>query len=132
MADYQTGATREEVVEVGHDNAIRFLGAESRVLSTPQMILGMERTCRNLILPMVDPGHDTVGTHVNVSHCATAPIGSKVTFFAELIAVNKRRAEFRVEARVGETIVGEGTHQRAVIEVARFAEKVMATGLKDS
>ena len=129
MADYQIGATREEVIEVGNDNAIRFLGAENaRVLSTPQMILGMERTCRNLILSMVDPGHDTVGTHVNVSHRAAAPMGSKVNFLAELLAVNDRRAEFRVEARLGEKIVGEGTHQRAIIDVARFAEKVKNGG----
>ena len=125
MADYQIGAKREEVVEVGNDNAIKFLGTEgARVLSTPQMILCMERTCRNLILSMVDPGHDTVGTHVNVWHRAAAPMGVKVTFLAELLAVNDRRAEFRVEARLGEKIVGEGTHQRAIIEVARFAEKV--------
>jgi len=129
MAAYQIGARREEVVEVGNDSAIRFLGNEgARVLSTPQMILFMERACRNLILSMLDPGHDTVGTHVNVWHRAAAPIGSKVKILAELTAVNGRRAEFRVEARVGEKIIGEGTHQRAVIEVARFAEKVANTG----
>jgi fluoroacetyl-CoA thioesterase len=129
MADYQIGATREEVVEVGNDNAIKFLGPEGpRVLSTPQMILFMERTCRNLILSMVDPGHDTVGTHVNVSHSAAAPMGKSVTFFAEILSVNNRRVEFRVEARLGEKVVGEGTHQRAIIEVARFAEKVRNSG----
>jgi fluoroacetyl-CoA thioesterase len=128
MADYQIGARRQEVVEVGNDNAIRFLAAEgARVLSTPQMILFMERACRNLILSMLDPGHDTVGTHVNVWHRAAAPMGSKITIFAELMAVNGRRAEFRVEARLGEKIVGEGTHQRAVIDVARFAGKVANT-----
>jgi fluoroacetyl-CoA thioesterase len=123
MAEYRIGATREDVVEVGNDQAIRFLES-ARVLSTPQMILFMERTSRNLILPMLDPGHDTVGTHVNVAHRAAAPMGSKVTFFSELLAVNDRRAEFRVQARLGDKIVGEGTHQRAIIEVARFAEKV--------
>jgi predicted thioesterase len=128
MADYRIGAKREEVVEVGNDNAIRFLGTDgARVLSTPQMILCMERTCRNLILSMVDPGHDTVGTHVNVWHRAAAPLGSKVTVFAELLSVNNRRAEFRVEARLGEKMVGDGTHQRAIIDTARFAEKVKST-----
>jgi predicted thioesterase len=127
MADYRIGATREDTVEVGNDNAIRFL-ENARVLSTPQMILFMERTSRNLILPMLDPGHDTVGTHVNVAHRAAAPMGSKVTFFSELLAVNDRRAEFRVQARMGDKIVGEGTHQRAIIEVARFAEKVKNGG----
>jgi predicted thioesterase len=127
MADYRIGATREDTVEVENDNAIRFL-ENARVLSTPQMILFMERTSRNLILPMLDPGHDTVGTHVNVAHRAAAPMGSKVTFFSELLAVNDRRAEFRVQARMGDKIVGEGTHQRAIIEVARFAEKVKNGG----
>src|SRR5579862_6111981 len=111
MPDYRIGATHQEIVEVGNENAIKFLGPEGpRVLSTPQMILCMERTCRNLILPMLDPGHDTVGTHVNVWHRAAAPMGSNVKFLAELIGVNNRRAEFRVEARLGEKIVGEGTH----------------------
>jgi len=125
MAEYKIGAKREDSVQVGNDNAIRFLGEEGpRVLSTPQMILGMERTCRNLVLPMLDAGHDTVGTHVNVSHQAAAPMGSMVIFSAELLAVNKRRLEFRVAARVGDRIIGEGTHQRAIVEVRRFAERV--------
>ena len=88
------------------------------------MILFMERTCRNLILSMLDPGHDTVGTHVNVAHLAAAPVGSKITFAAELIAMRERRAEFRVRATLGEKVIGEGTHQRAVVNIARFAEKV--------
>lgn len=125
MPDFRITATREEVVEVGNDTAIKFLGAEGpRVLSTPHMIGFMERTSRNLILDMLDPGHDSVGTHVNVSHCAAAPMGTKVTFSAELMAVNKMRVDFRVSARLGDKIIGEGTHQRAVIDVRRFAGKV--------
>jgi fluoroacetyl-CoA thioesterase len=124
MAEFQIGATRQDVVEVGNDQAIKFLGEEARVLSTPQMILLMERTCRNLILPMIDPGHDTVGTHVNVSHCAAAPIGAKITFRAELMAINNRRADFKVSATLGDKLIGEGTHQRAVIEISRFTDKV--------
>ena len=49
------------------------------------MILHMERVCRNLILPMLDPGYDTVGTHVNVWHSSAAPMGSKVVFSSELL-----------------------------------------------
>jgi fluoroacetyl-CoA thioesterase len=128
MAIFEIGARREETLQVGHENAITFLGAQGpRVLSTPQMILFMERTCRNLILPMVAAGHDTLGTHVNVSHCSAAPMGSTVVFTAELLSVNDRRVEFRVEARRGEKVVGEGTHQRTIIDVARFAEKLGQT-----
>lgn len=124
MASYEIGAKREETLQVSSENAISFLGLDGpRVLSTPQMILHMERACRNLILPMLDPGHDTLGTHVNVSHASGAPIGSTVVFAAELLAVNERRAEFRVEARRAEKIVGEGTHQRTIVDVVRLKEK---------
>lgn len=125
MAEYHIGAKREETLQVASENAITFLGTEGpRVLSTPQMILHMERVSRNLILPMLDPGHDTLGTHVNVAHRSGAPIGSTVVFSSELLAVNERRAEFRVEARRGEKIVGEGTHQRAIVDIDRLREKL--------
>jgi predicted thioesterase len=69
--------------------AISFLGLEeARVLATPQMIRYMEWTSRNLVLPLLDDGYDTVGTHVNVYHRAAAPIGSVVTFMSEISAPN--------------------------------------------
>jgi fluoroacetyl-CoA thioesterase len=125
MTEIRFGAMREETVTVGNENAITFLGPEGpRVLSTPHMIGYMERTCRNLALSMLQPGNDTVGTHVNVSHCAAAPMGASVTFHAELASAVKNRLNFKVWARVGETIIGEGEHQRAVIEVKSFASRV--------
>jgi predicted thioesterase len=125
MADYRIGATRDETIVVGHDHAITFLGPEGpRVLSTPRMIGMMEGTCRNLVLGMLDAGFDTVGTHVDVYHRAAAPMGSTVLFHAELTAVNDRRVQFSVKATMGEKVVGEGAHERAVIEVSRFKERV--------
>jgi predicted thioesterase len=119
------GAKREEKVLVTNENAISFLGLEeARVLATPQMILHMERTCRNLVLPMLEPGHDTVGTHVDVYHLAAAPIGSAVRFLAELTAATERRVNFRVEAWNEQEKVGEGTHERAIVNVAKFATRV--------
>jgi len=121
----EIGANREDSVVVGDEHAITFLGeAGPRVLSTPRMIGFMERTCRDLVFPMLDPGHDTVGTHVNVWHRKAAPMGATVVFHAELTGVNKRRVEFRVRAVMGETIVGEGTHERAIIEVSHFDAQV--------
>ena len=125
MAELRFGATREETVTVGNENAITFLGPEgTRVLSTPHMIGYMERTCRNLALSMLEPGADTVGTHVNVSHRAAAPLGATVTFHAELASAEKNRVNFRVSARCGETVIGEGEHQRAIIDVKSFASRV--------
>jgi predicted thioesterase len=125
MADLRIGATREETITVGNEHAITFLGPEGpRVLSTPRMIGFMEGTCRNLVLGMLDAGNDTVGTHVNVYHRAAAPMGSTVRFQAELTGVDGRRAQFNVKALIGETVVGEGTHERAVIDVKKFKERV--------
>jgi fluoroacetyl-CoA thioesterase len=135
MPAFQIHQIRRDTVAVSDSNAISFLGPSgTRVLSTPQMIGYMERACRDLVLTMLDPGFDSVGTHVNVFHKAAAPMGAQVQFEAELLAVSAdngkpRRADFRVLATMpdkngGDKIIGEGTHQRAIIDVSRFREKV--------
>jgi predicted thioesterase len=116
------GTRGEQKRLVTTENAISFLGMEgARVLSTPQMIGLMEWTCREAVQPLLDAGYDTVGTHVNVAHLAGAPIGMTVTFTAEVLAVTDRRVQFRVEARDEKEKIGEGTHERAIINIAKFA-----------
>ena len=119
------GTMGEERLLVTNENAITFLGADGpRVLSTPHMIGYMERTSRNTVLPLLDPGYDTVGTHVNIAHLAAAPIGSSVVFRAEIVGVTEKRVTFRVEAWDEVEKLGEGTHERAIINVAKFAAKM--------
>ena len=125
MADIPKGAHGEKVVLVTNENAINFLGLEgARVLSTPHMIGYMEITCRDTVLPLLDAGHDTVGTHVNVFHLAAAPVGMAVRFLAEVTAMDGRRIQFRVEAWDEKEKIGEGTHERAIVNVTRFASKL--------
>jgi len=125
MANIPIGTSGEEKLLVTSEVAINFLGMEgARVLSTPHMIGFMERTCRNTVLPLLDPGYDTVGTHVNVAHLAAAPMGTTVTFRAEVTKVGERRVEFRVEAWDETEKIGEGTHERAIVNVAKFATKM--------
>jgi fluoroacetyl-CoA thioesterase len=125
MHNIITGTKHEERILVTSEVAISFLGLDdARVLATPQMIRYMEWTSRNLVLPMLDEGYDTVGTHVNVSHVAAAPIGSVVTFTSEIIAVRDRRVEFRVAARSEDELIGEGTHERGIINVTKFATRL--------
>jgi predicted thioesterase len=115
MERIEIGAVREEKVRVENENAINFLGLPgARVLSTPHMIGYMERTSRNLVLPMLEPGDDLSG----------APLGSEVTFRAEIESVEGRRVNFRVKAYDDQHVVGEGTHQRFVVTVAAFAQKM--------
>ncbi len=121
----EIGAIREESIDVDDRVSTKFLGLEgARVLSTPHMIGHMEGTSRNLVLPMLDPGFDTVGTEVHVSHLAAAPMGEKVTFRSEIIGVEGRRVTFKVEARDSKDKIGEGTHERFIINVERFAAKM--------
>jgi len=125
MANIPIGTRGEQKRLVTTENAISFLGMEgARVLSTPQMIGLMEWTCRETVFGLLDPGYDTVGTHVNVAHLAAAPIGMTVTFTAEVLAVKERRIEFRVEAFDEKEKIGEGTHERAIINIAKFATRL--------
>jgi fluoroacetyl-CoA thioesterase len=127
MASIPIGAKREQALLVTSDVAIRFLGLENaRVLSTPHMIGNMEINCRNLVAQFLDDGYDTVGTHVDVYHLAAAPMGTSVTFRAEIVGVDDRRVKFRVECVDDREKLGEGTHERTIINVARFTAKMAA------
>jgi len=127
MATIPIGAKGERKLLVTTDIAITFLGTDGpRVLSTPHMIGLMEMTCRDTVLPLLEPGHDTVGTHVNVAHLAAAPIGMSVRFLAEVTQVDGRRITFRVDAWDEKEKIGEGTHERAIINVAKFATRLAA------
>ena len=119
------GLRLEHSTIVTVDLAVNFLGLESaRILGTPFMIMLMEITSRNCVKPYLPEGFDTVGTLVNVKHLAATPLGSKVRFTSELIGISGKRVMFKVEAFDNEEKIGEGEHERAVIEVARFAQKV--------
>ncbi len=127
MAKVPVGTTREEKRLVTGEVAVDFLGMEeARVLGTPYMIAFMEITARNSVKNLLDPGQDTVGTLVNVKHLAATPIGMQVTFRAEVIEVDDRRILFKVEAFDEREKVGEGVHERFVVDVARFASRVQA------
>ena len=125
MPDIPVGTSHEEKLVVTPDVAIDFMGVkDARVLSTPNMILGLERTSRDAVLPLLDPGYDTVGTHVNVYHLAATPVGMTVTFRTEVTSIEDRRVNFKVEAFDEKEKIAEGTHQRFVVNVARFAARV--------
>ncbi|HVN05223.1 MAG TPA: thioesterase family protein [Bryobacteraceae bacterium] len=127
MAEIPIGTKLEKTLLVDNEVAINFLGQEgARVLATPWLIGWMERTCRDAVLPLLDPGHDTVGTHVDVYHLAATPMGMTVTFKAEVTSVDERRVNFKVEAWDEKEKCGEGTHQRAIINVTRFTARVQS------
>ena len=119
------GTRGEETITVTEDLAINFLGVEGgRVLATPWLIMHLEMTARNSIKPIVGAEHDSVGTDVSIKHLAATPIGMRVTFRSEVISVEDRRVRFKVEAFDEKEKVSEGTHERAVINIAKFAARL--------
>lgn len=97
-----------------------------RVLSTPAMVGLMEGASTRAVEDLLPAGWLTVGYLVNVKHLAAAPLGSRVRARAELVEVDGRRLVFRVEAWQGAKKLGEGLHERRVVELKRFLER--ATG----
>lgn len=112
---------------VTSDIAIDFMGVEgARVLATPFLIWNLEMACRNTIKPIVGDEFDSVGTEVNVKHLAATPLGMSVVFRCEVVHLDGNRVRFRVEAFDEKEKVSEGTHERYVVNIARFASRVMA------
>jgi len=125
MAIIAAGLKGELRRRVTDDIAINFLGLEgARVLATPAMIMLLEMTCRDSILPQLEAGFDSVGTEVNVKHLAATPMGMEVTFQSEVIAVDDRRVRFKVAAFDEKEQIADGTHERFVINVERFARRL--------
>lgn len=105
----------------------RHLGSGTvAVFATPEMVRLMERAAVNGLAPYLAPGQQSVGTLVNVKHLAATPVGATVTATAELIEINGRRLTFKVRAHDGVDLIGEGLHERALIDLARFEAKVQA------
>lgn len=94
-----------------------------KVFATPMMIALMEQTCNESVTPYLEAGQGTVGTHINVSHCAATPVGMKVWCDSDLIDVDRRRLTFKVTAFDEKGLIGEGTHERFIIDTAKFQQK---------
>lgn len=122
----EPGITNEITMTVAESDTARVSGGESLppVLSTPRLISFMERTAHFAVLPHLGEGQTTVGTVVNIRHLGATPVGMQVRFFAELVEVDRRRLRFRVEAWDAMEKVGEGEHERFIIDLGRFNEKL--------
>lgn len=119
------GMQREESFRVDEDKTAIHVGSgASRVLATPWMIAFMERVSHRLIAQVLPEDSSSVGTVVNVRHLAPSPVGSQVRVRAEVTGIEGQRVTLFVQAwdHVGQ--VGEGSHERMVIDLARFLRRV--------
>ena len=94
-----------------------------RVFATPMMISLMEKTCQRSVVPYLEEGQETVGTRVDIAHVSSTPIGMKVWCESELVDIDRRRLVFKVAAYDEKGLIGEGRHERFIIDIAKFKEK---------
>jgi fluoroacetyl-CoA thioesterase len=95
-----------------------------RVLATPVMINLFEAAALDAVEPLLPPGYQSLGTVLNVRHIAATPVGMRVTASAVVDKVEGRTIFFRLEARDERELIGDGMHERVVVNVARFDERV--------
>lgn len=128
MADtppLQPGVEGSATLVAGPGNLASDLGSGFvAVFSTPMMIALMETAAGKSVEPLVGEGRSTVGVRVDIRHLAATPPGFTVTAHARLVKVDGRLLTFEVWADDGSERIGEGVHERAIIEVARFVETV--------
>jgi fluoroacetyl-CoA thioesterase len=119
------GMAREESFQVEERYAALTVGSGSaRVLATPWMITFMERVSHNLLRVHLPEGYSSVGIRVDVRHLAPTPVGLSVRIRTEVTEINRLQVAFLVQAWDAVELVGEGRHQRMVIEEARFLRRV--------
>jgi fluoroacetyl-CoA thioesterase len=119
------GLTGTAEIVVGPEHTAPFVGSgRIAVLATPVMINVIEAAALAAVEHLLPAGHQSLGIHLDVSHTAATPIGVRVTASAEVLSLDGRIITFRVEARDEFEPIGGGTHQRVVVSVARFDERV--------
>ena len=94
-----------------------------KVFATPMMVALLEQTCNESVIPHLQKGEGTVGTHLDISHSAPTPVGMTVTCDSELIEIDRRRLLFKVSLHDSRGPIGGGTHERFIIDTAKFQSK---------
>jgi fluoroacetyl-CoA thioesterase len=132
LAQLRTGLTGSAALVVGEEHTAPFVGSgRVRVLATPVMINLMEAAALDAVEKLLPAGHQSLGIRLDVRHYAATPVGMRVHVTAELVKVDGRTLDFRVEARDEKEAIGDGLHQRVVVNVARFDARVQKKITRD-
>ncbi len=127
----EKGIRGEQSVEVVYENTAVAVGSGVlEVFATPCMLALMEKTACDSVMPYLEEGSGTVGTAVNIKHLAATPIGMTVRCESELIETDRRRLLFSVNAYDEEGLIGEGTHERFIVNNEKFQTKADEKGKK--
>src|SRR5215831_10842145 len=125
LSPLRTGLKGSAEIVVGEQHTAPFVGSgRVRVLATPVMINLMEAAALDAAEALLPAGHQSLGIHLDVRHYAATPVGMRLRVTAELVKVEGRTLTFRVEARDEKEAIGDGLHERVIVNVARFDERV--------
>lgn len=113
-----------EIVVGTRDTAPHVGSGKIGVLATPIMVNLMEAAALQAVEKHMPPGHQTVGTHLDVKHFAATPVGLRVRALAELVKVEGRTLTFKIRAEDEREQIGEGVHERLIINVERFDQRM--------
>lgn len=105
------------------DTAVSAGSGDLEVLATPVMVAFMEHAAKECVQGELDEGDTTVGTSLNLKHLSATPVGADVTAEAELTEIDRKRLVFTVRAYDGDGLIGEGVHQRFIVNSRKFMEK---------
>jgi predicted thioesterase len=123
----KAGLKGEATLVVAEEHTAPRVGSgQIRVLATPVMINLFEAAALAAAEKCLPAGHQSLGTILNVRHVAATPVGMRVTATAEVVGVEGRTIRFRLEARDEVDLIGDGTHERVVVNVAKFDLRVQA------
>ena len=123
--DLRPGLTGSAELVVGDEHTAPRVGSGAiRVLATPVMINLIEAAALVAVEHLLPPGHQSLGTVLHVRHIAATPVGMRVKATATLEKVDGRTLHFRVEARDERELIGDGTHERVVVNVEKFDQRV--------
>ena len=115
-----------EIVVGTRDTAHHVGSGRIKVLATPVMLMLLEEAALNAVEDFLPEGFQTVGTKLNISHIAATPVGMQVAAHAEVIEVAGRKIIYKVWAEDEKELIGEGTHERIVVELERFDKRIAA------
>lgn len=125
--EIQPGLVGEREMKVEVENTAKHLGSGNvSVLATPEMVRLMEGAAVRAVDHLLPDGYRTVGVRVDVRHLAATPLGMTVRARAKLVAVDGRRLTFQVEAFDEAEKIGEGIHERMIIDMSKFKQRVEA------
>lgn len=121
----RAGMVFEKTMIVSEAVAARHLAGKGvSVLSTPELVRFVEECALEGVLPSLQPNQNTVGTRVDVRHMAATPMGMKVTARCTLVEIDRRRLAFTVEVHDELEKVGEGTHERFIVDGERHQQRI--------